>query len=374
MYAERMIKKIKTILVAGARPNFMKIAPLLAEMKKTPEFGTMLVHTGQHYDDNMSKVFFDELEIPRPDINLEVGSSSHAIQTAQIMMGFEPVLLDYKPELVVVVGDVNSTIACALVASKLGIKTAHVEAGLRSRNWNMPEEINRVLTDRISDYLFTTSKDADENLKQEGIPENRIHFVGNVMIDTLIKNLKKSKSSSIVEDLHLTPGMYAVLTLHRPANVDSKEQLAHLFHIFNDIQKSIPIVYPAHPRTRKMIEKMHLSSQIEKMKDFFMIDPLGYLDFLHLMHNSTFTMTDSGGIQEETTILGIPCLTLREETERPVTITQGTNILVKRDRKEIMAAVERILTGQFKPDRKPEKWDGKAGIRIVSILKKSFLG
>lgn len=369
-----MIKKIKTILVAGARPNFMKIAPLLAEMKKTPEFDTMLVHTGQHYDDNMSKIFFDELEIPRPDINLEVGSSSHAIQTAQIMMGFEPVLLDYKPDLVVVVGDVNSTIACALVASKLGIKTAHVEAGLRSRNWKMPEEINRVLTDRISEYLFTTSKDADENLKQEGIPENRIHFVGNVMIDTLIKNLKKSKSSSIVEDLHLTPGMYAVLTLHRPANVDSKEQLAHLFHIFNDIQKSIPIVYPAHPRTRKMIEKMHLSSQIEKMKDFFMIDPLGYLDFLHLMHNSTFTMTDSGGIQEETTILGIPCLTLREETERPVTITQGTNILVKRDRKEIMAAMERILTGQFKPDRKPEKWDGKAGIRIVSILKKSFLG
>lgn len=374
MYSKKMIKKINTILVAGARPNFMKIAPILAEMKKTPEFETLLVHTGQHYDKNMSKIFFDELEIPLPDINLEVGSSSHAVQTAQIMMGFEPVLLDHKPDLVVVVGDVNSTIACALVASKLHIKTAHVEAGLRSRNWNMPEEINRVLTDRISDYLFTTSKDADENLIQEGIPENRIYFVGNVMIDTLKKNLKKSKSSSIVKDLGLNPGMYAVLTLHRPANVDTKKQLEHLLQIFDDIQKTIPVVYPAHPRTQKMIEKMRLSGRIEKMKNFFMIDPLGYLDFLHLMHNSKFTLTDSGGIQEETTILGIPCLTLREETERPVTISQGTNILVKRNRKAIMVSVERILAGQFKSDRKPEKWDGKAGERIVSILKKSFHG
>ena len=367
-----MKTKIKVIIVAGARPNFMKIAPLLEEMKKDPAFETILVHTGQHYDKNMSKIFFDELNIPRPDINLEVGSSSHADQTAQIMIKFEPILIESQPDLVVVVGDVNSTIACSLVAAKLHIKVAHVEAGLRSRNWDMPEEINRVLTDRLSDLLFTTSKDAAENLDLEGIPEDRIHFVGNVMIDTLLKNLLISERSNILNDLKLKKSGYCVLTLHRPSNVDDRDSLENLISILFEVQQIIPVIYPIHPRSRKMIEDMELLSEFVDMENFSFIEPLGYLDFIHLIRNSKFIMTDSGGIQEETTVLGVPCLTLRNETERPVTVTQGTNILVKKNRGKIMQAVQGIMANQNPSYRTPEKWDGKAASRIVSILKKTY--
>jgi len=369
-----MNKRVKTILVAGARPNFMKIAPIMAATKdrEFARFQPLLVHTGQHYDPQMSQVFFDQLDIPKPDINLGVGSDTHARQTAAIMIRFEEMLLKERPDLIIVVGDVNSTIACSLVAAKLHIKIAHVEAGLRSRNWNMPEEINRVLTDRLSDFLFTTSKDADENLRQEGIEQEKIFFVGNVMIDTLLRNIEKAEASTILKDLRLRSREYSVLTLHRPSNVDTRDDLAHLFEIFAQIQNKIPIVYPAHPRTVKTIEQFGLKERLAAMPGFRMTEPLGYLDFLKLMKNARFIMTDSGGIQEETTILGIPCLTLRNETERPVTITNGTNILVKKDEKKILGAMDTILAGRFSAGKKPEKWDGRAAQRILRILNKNL--
>lgn len=370
-----MAKRIRVILVAGARPNFMKIAPIIEELRKHGEFEALLVHTGQHYDESMSRVFFDELGIPRPDINLEVGSGSHGNQTAKVMIHFEEMLLAEKtpPKLVMVVGDVNSTLACSLVAAKLNIPVAHVEAGLRSYNRSMPEEINRVLTDQLSDFLFTTSRDADENLHREGIQQEKIHFVGNVMIDTLMKNLEKAEESTVLRDLSLIPGEYAALTLHRPSNVDSEDELQKLFGIFLEIQEKIPIVYPAHPRTRKMIEAFGLQPLLEEMTSFRFVDPQGYLDFLKLMKCARFVMTDSGGIQEETTILGVPCLTLRNETERPVTLNQGTNILVQKDRDKILAAVSNILSRKPVLDRRPELWDGRAAERIVRILRNHLL-
>jgi UDP-N-acetylglucosamine 2-epimerase (non-hydrolysing) len=361
---------MKIILVAGARPNFMKIAPIMEEMRKDNEFKPVLVHTGQHYDENMSKIFFDDLEIPKPDINLEVGSGTHAWQTAEIMKRFEEVLIDEKTDLVMVVGDTNSTLACSLTAARMHKKVAHVEAGLRSNNWAMPEEINRVLTDRLSDYLFTTCEDANENLLKEGIDEKKIYFVGNVMIDTLLKNKQKADKSRILDDLELEKQNYAVLTLHRPNNVDNEEKCKKIFEIIEKIQNGIKIIYPVHPRTRKKIEEFGLTEKINGMKNLKMIAPAGYLDFLKLMSNSKFVMTDSGGIQEETTVLGIPCLTLREETERPVTVTEGWNAVVGLSEKKILDCVGIILKDYWKKGRIPEKWDGKAAERIINILQK----
>jgi UDP-N-acetylglucosamine 2-epimerase (non-hydrolysing) len=360
---------IKIICTCGARPNFMKIAPLTRVFKLNGSFETLLVHTGQHYDENMSRLFFKQLEIPQPDINLEVGSASHAVQTAEIMKRFEPVVLDFKPDYVLVVGDVNSTIACGLVAVKLGVKLIHVEAGLRSFDRTMPEEINRLLTDAISDLLFTTERSAIENLKNEGIPQEKIHFVGNVMIDTLLYNKEKSKQSEILENLKLKPQKYVVITLHRPANVDDIDNLTEIINAFEQIQKDIKLVFPIHPRTRKNLEKTHLEEKIQSMKNLILLEPAGYLDFLCLVSNAAVVMTDSGGIQEETTILGIPCMTLRENTERPVTITEGTNRLVHISTQDIIDNYNELRKAGFKTTgRIPELWDGKAAERITKII------
>lgn len=356
---------LKIILVAGARPNFMKIAPLIEELKKYKHIKSILVHTGQHYDEKMSRVFFDDLNIPKPDINLEVGSAPHAAQTAQIMMKFDEVLEREKPDLVIVVGDVNSTIACGLAAKKRGIKLAHVEAGLRSFDWAMPEEINRVLTDRISDFLFCTEESAIENLRAEGIKSAKIFFTGNVMIDTLLKHKKTAEKSDILDKLHLTGEKYAVATLHRPSNVDSEKNLRKLVKTLQKAGGKLPIILPIHPRTRKNLEKWAIST-----KNLQIIQPLGYLDFLKLISHSTVVLTDSGGIQEETTILGVPCLTLRTNTERPVTVKQGTNQIVGTDEKKILIALAKILTSKPKKLSPLKYWDGKAAERIVKIILK----
>jgi UDP-N-acetylglucosamine 2-epimerase (non-hydrolysing) len=356
----------------------MKIAPIALALNQINQTEYKLVHTGQHYDYEMSQTFFDDLEINRPDYFLGVGSASHAVQTARIMIAFEEVCLKEKPDVVVVVGDVNSTIACALVAKKMGIQVAHVEAGLRSRDRTMPEEINRILTDAISDYLFTTCEDANKNLKNEGIPPERIYFVGNVMIDTLLKFKKKAEAQA---KMRMNGKDYAVLTLHRPSNVDSKDPFKNIIEALQDISRSIPIIFPAHPRTRKQIESLGLEKcfnlvdgdlcqPINVTNSINLLNPLPYLEFLNLMANSKLVYTDSGGIQEETTILGIPCLTLRENTERPVTIREGTNTLVGSDRNKILEETYNIFNGRGKKGRTPDLWDGKAAERIVNI----FLG
>jgi len=359
---------MKILNVAGARPNFMKIAPLMQEMKKHAEIAPILVHTGQHYDDKMSTLFFEELHIPKPEIDLEVGSASHAVQTAKIMMAFEPVLLQEQPDLVVVVGDVNSTIGCALPAVKLRIPVAHVEAGLRSFDRTMPEEINRVLTDAISEYLFVTEPSGEENLLREGIPPEKIYFVGNVMIDTLLANKAQADQSPILEELQLCPQKYALLTLHRPSNVDVQANLLGILAALADIQTHIPIVFPVHPRTRKRIEEFGLTARVASMRDFRLIEPLGYLDFLKLLAEAKLVLTDSGGIQEETTILNVPCLTLRENTERPITVQQGTNVIVGIEPQRIIAESLNILHGKLFSPKMPDLWDGKAAERIINIL------
>jgi UDP-N-acetylglucosamine 2-epimerase (non-hydrolysing) len=315
---------MKIVVVAGARPNFMKIAPLMWEIGRRPRVEACLVHTGQHYDQAMSHLFFEELHIPRPDVNLEVGSASHAVQTAEVMKRFEPVVIERKPDAVVVVGDVNSTIACALTAVKLGVPVAHVESGLRSFDRSMPEEINRILTDAISRWLFITERGAHANLRREGVPDDRIHFVGNVMIDTLLASRELSQRSRILDDLGLAGRPYAVLTLHRPANVDDPAVFRGLLTAIDRLQRELPIVFPIHPRTRKALE----GTAVDAMPGLRPIDPLGYLDFMKLVGDARLVLTDSGGIQEETTVLGVPCLTLRNNTERPVTVEQGTNVLV----------------------------------------------
>ncbi len=360
---------LKILNIVGARPNFMKIAPLQREMeRREDEFLPLIVHTGQHYDAAMSDSFFDDLDIPAPDFHLEVGSHSHAVQTAKIMTAFEPVLLEQKPDWVVVVGDVNSTIACALVCSKLGVKVAHVEAGLRSRDRTMPEEINRILTDAISDLLLTTSRDADENLKNEGISAGKIKFVGNVMIDSLFFNLKKAELSRIREDLNLIEKDYAVLTLHRPSNVDEKGIFEGLLGALIEISKKLPIIFPIHPRTKVRIEEFGFSERIEN-SNIRLIDPLGYVDFLRLYSGARLVLTDSGGIQEETTVLGIPCLTLRENTERPITIELGTNVLVGTNPEKIKHNAFEILEVSPQKDITiPPLWDGKAAERICNSL------
>ena len=360
---------IKIICVCGARPNFMKIAPIMRAFEAASNFKPLLVHTGQHYDENMSRLFFDDLRIPKPDINLEVGSASHAAQTAEIMKRFEPVVLDFKPDYVLVVGDVNSTIACGLVAVKLGAKLIHVEAGLRSFDWTMPEEINRILTDRISDLLFVTEQSGIDNLAKEGIDSNKVHFVGNVMIDTLMANRERAEKSDILTRLGLAKKSYAAITLHRPSNVDDLDKFAEIIDAFEEIQKDLKLVFPIHPRTKNNIKKSALKRQIEAMSNLLLTEPLGYLDFLHLMSNAALVITDSGGIQEETTILQIPCMTLRENTERPVTITEGTNCLVHIVTEDILKHYNEIKANNFEAKgRIPKYWDGEAAKRIAAII------
>ena len=360
---------IKIICVCGARPNFMKIAPIMRAFGQSGKFETLLVHTGQHYDEKMSKSFFDELDIPRPDINLEVGSGSHAVLTAEVMKSFEPVVLDFDPAYCLVVGDVNSTIACGLVAVKLGVKLIHVEAGLRSFDRTMPEEINRVLTDSISDLLFITEQSGIENLKNEGVNSDKVHFVGNVMIDTLLANKAKAEKSDILEKLDLQGKGYSVITLHRPSNVDDLVNFEKIISAFEVIEKDLKLVFPMHPRTRNNIKGTDIGKRVKAMSNLILLDPVGYLDFLKLTSNAAFIMTDSGGIQEETTILGVPCMTLRENTERPVTITEGTNRLVHIDTEDILDHYNKIKTAGFEADgRIPKFWDGKAAERIASVI------
>lgn len=377
---------MKIINIVGARPNFMKIAPFQKAMDKYNKklggenFNYILVHTGQHYDYEMSKIFFKELNIPAPDIYLGVGSGIHSEQTGKVMIELEKVLIKEKPDLVVVVGDVNSTLAGALTAVKLHIPVAHIEAGLRSFDRKMPEEINRILTDQISDYLFTPSEDANENLKREGINESKIFLVGDIMIDSLISNLKKADKSKILKNLGIESKEYAVLTLHRPSNVDNKKSLSQIIKALKVISQKIPIIFPLHPRTEKQIKNFGYEGYFNFIKPpistlisgINCIKPLGYLDFLHLVKNAKFVLTDSGGIQEETTVLGIPCLTLRDTTERPITVESGTNTLVFNDTKKIIAESYKILEGKYKKGSCPEEWDGKTAERIVKVLEGKF--
>jgi len=346
----------------------MKIAPIVAALQRRPDsFESMLVHTGQHYDEKMSQVFFDELAIPRPDINLEVGSGSHAQQTAAIMIAFERVLLEQAIDMVLVVGDVNSTIACALVASKLGVPIAHVEAGLRSFDRRMPEEVNRVLTDHISDLLFTTEKSAEVNLQREGVDLAKVHFVGNVIIDTLLTHLERARSTGLHASLGLGAGNYGLMTLHRPSNVDNTVAFEGLMRGLATIAVDVPIVFPVHPRTRPAVTRSTTAADLVSRGRLRLIDPQGYLDFIGLMERARVVLTDSGGIQEETTILGVPCLTLRENTERPITITHGTNHLVGVDAGRIVSAWHEVRDTPARPER-PPLWDGRAAERIVAIL------
>lgn len=344
--------------VVGARPNFVKAAPVLRGIKKRGLRQT-LVHTGQHYDRNMSDVFFAQLEIPEPDVNLGVGSGSHASQTADIMRGVEPVLLERRPDLVLVYGDVNSTVAAALVCAKLLIPVGHVEAGLRSFDRTMPEEINRLVTDQLSDLLFTPSEDGDINLRKEGIPDQKIHRVGNVMIDSLIQLLPAARNS--LGD-HL-PEQLALVTLHRPSNVDDSKNLKRVLDSLQEVSERIDIVFPVHPRTRQRIREFGFS-----VPWLHLLDPLPYIEFLALQLRATVVITDSGGIQEETTYLGVPCLTLRNSTERPVTVTLGTNVLVGEDKNRLTAELKSILDGRGKKGTVPPLWDGQAGERIAEIL------
>lgn len=350
--------------IVGARPNFMKVAPLVAALSAQGNIVEQaLVHTGQHYDYQMSRIFFEDLEMPDPDEYLDVGSGTHAEQTARVMLAFEPVLLKRQPDWVVVVGDVNSTLACALVCAKLGVRLAHVEAGLRSGDRSMPEEINRLLTDQIADLLFTPSPDADANLLREGVDPTKIHFVGNVMIDSLVKMLPRARTRQIVEKLGLRRGQYTLVTLHRPSNVDIPKTLAEIMAALNDMAAQQAVVFPVHPRTRLRLQELGLDGGRVRL-----IEPLGYLDFLALMESAALVLTDSGGIQEETTFLGIPCLTVRTTTERPITITQGTNRLVASERRAILRAVEEIDRREDGPRQPIALWDGRAAERIARVL------
>lgn len=359
---------MKIINVVGARPNFMKIAPIMAAYGEASNIEPMLVHTGQHYDERMSDLFFRQLGIPQPDINLGIGSGSHAVQTAAIMQAFEQVVLDHKPDALLVVGDVNSTIACGLVAVKMGVKLIHVEAGLRSFDRSMPEEVNRLLTDSISDLLFCTEQSGIDNLRNEGVADKKVFLVGNVMIDTLLKNRDRADESTILTDEHLTSKGYAVLTLHRPSNVDNPEVLGRLLDALEVVQADMPVIFPIHPRTRKNLAESPLGKRLETMTNIRLLDPIGYLDFLKLMAEARLVLTDSGGIQEETTILKVPCLTLRENTERPVTASIGSSEVVGTDTQKILAAYRLVTDGNWRKPEIPPLWDGKAATRIVEII------
>lgn len=365
------------ICVVGARPNFMKMAPILRAMAAhVPPLPVLLVHTGQHYDRDMSDRLFDDLRLPRPDVNLEVGSGTHAIQTAEVMRRFEPVVDAHKPSCVVVVGDVNSTLACSLVAVKKGVPVVHIEAGLRSYDRAMPEEINRILTDQISDRLYTTERTAEENLAREGVPPDRVCFAGNVMIDSVIFGRASARSAKdTLQACHVDPLVlshpigYGVVTLHRPSNVDHPETLRALLGVLGEVAASLPLVFALHPRTRSNIDRFGLAAMTDPVR-MALLPPLGYLEMLGLMAGATVVLTDSGGLQEETTALGVPCLTLRENTERPITVEQGTNTLVGRNRDTILSAIREVLDGRGKRGRVPELWDGHAADRIAADLYK----
>ncbi|WP_405731324.1 UDP-N-acetylglucosamine 2-epimerase (non-hydrolyzing) [Streptomyces sp. NBC_01537] len=351
---------LRVVCVAGARPNYMKIKPVMDALERRGA-EVVLVHTGQHYDPAMNDVFFADLGIRPPDRFLGVGSGSHAEQTGRVMTAFEPLLGEVSPDIVVVVGDINSTLACALVTAKAGPLLAHVESGLRSRDWSMPEEVNRVATDRVSDYLLAPSPDAVENLRAEGYREDQIHLVGNVMIDTLLANLERARASAILEEYGLAKGEYGLVTLHRPANVDDPEVLAGLLKALGEIAGNCPLLLPVHPRAAARLADIGVPGGIR------LVPPAGYLDFIALQDSARIVLTDSGGVQEETTALGVPCVTLRDNTERPITVEQGTNVLAGRDPERIVATVNRVLDGPPAP-RRPELWDGRASERIADVL------
>lgn len=353
---------MKLVVVAGARPNFIKIAPLMWEIAKRPSMKACLVHTGQHYDERMSKLIFKQLRIPKPDFDLEVGSGSHAVQTAEVMKRFEPVLQEQQPDAVVVVGDVNSTVACAITSVKMGIPVAHVEAGLRSFDRSMPEEINRILTDSISQWLFVSERSGLANLRREGVEESRVHFVGNVMIDTLVACRNDFENAELPE-FGISPRKYAVLTLHRPSNVDDPQTFDRLMRAIKEIQDEIAVVFPVHPRTRKALAAISFP-----LPNLHLTEPLGYLEFMKLVSQSRFVLTDSGGIQEETTFLGVPCLTLRNNTERPSTVEEGSNQLLGQQAEAIVTAARGALAAPRTRQRVPELWDGLAAKRIIDVL------
>lgn len=355
--------------VVGARPNFMKVGPIHRALEALPGVTSRIVHTGQHYDAKMSDVFFRQLGLPEPDFYLGVGGGSHAENTGKVMMAFEQVVLEEKPDLVLVVGDVNSTVAAALVATKLHIPVVHVEAGLRSGDRKMPEEINRLCTDAIADLLFVTEQSGLDHLAQEGVPEERIHFVGNVMIDSLMHHRDKAASVTLLDDLGVERGSYALMTMHRPANVDHPEPLEEIVRLVEDMATMLPVVFPVHPRTRSRMEQHGLLERFEAVRGLHVLEPVGYLEFLHLMEHARVVVTDSGGIQEETTFLQVPCLTLRDSTERPVTVDLGTNkLIVDLDATLITAEVQAVLDGQGPDGQIPPLWDGHAAERIAAIL------
>jgi UDP-N-acetylglucosamine 2-epimerase (non-hydrolysing) len=384
--SKRAVKKIRIVSVVGARPNFMKMAPVLRELSRHSSFESRLVHTGQHYDDSMSRVFFQDLNMPNPDVNLSVGSGSHAAQTAEVMKRFEEVCENIKPDLVVVAGDVNSTMACALTASKLQIPVAHIESGLRSFDRTMPEEINRIVTDSVSDFLFTTEESGNRNLRREGVAEKKIHFVGNTMIDSLVDCYRFIDQPAATGPLVALDGVpYFLATIHRPSNVDKPAELLRVLRILESVSRLAPLIFVTHPRTRERIQRLDRAEKLldlkgngEKIQRGFIypLSPLAYLDFLRLMANSTAVLTDSGGIQEETTFLQIPCLTLRDNTERPITVELGTNELVGLDSERIAAYLENIVEGHWKESTKPPLWDGEAAQRVVQVLRQAcgYLG
>ncbi|UCH84823.1 MAG: UDP-N-acetylglucosamine 2-epimerase (non-hydrolyzing) [Candidatus Latescibacterota bacterium] len=367
----RKVRRVgyEIIAVVGARPNYMKVAPVWREFEQIDHASMRLVHTGQHYDTNMSKVFFDDLKLPKPEVFLGVGSGSHSEQTSRVMLEFEKVLNKKRPDLVIVVGDVNSTMAATLVAAKMEVPVAHVEAGLRSFDRSMPEEINRMVTDILADLLFTTEPSARENLIREGIDEKKIHFVGNVMIDSLNFYRPMADSSRILDMLAIEPGRYGLVTLHRPSNVDDTETLKAVLGALVELGGACPLIFPAHPRTRKMIENNKIQVPAKKLR---ILDPIGYLDFAKLMMHSRLVLTDSGGIQEETTVLGIPCLTIRDNTERPITIEVGTNRLVGASAAHIVSEGHNALKEPLGQGKTPELWDGRAAKRIVRVIDEYF--
>jgi UDP-N-acetylglucosamine 2-epimerase (non-hydrolysing) len=374
--------KTRILSVVGARPNFMKMAPILRQLSKHPEFESYLVHTGQHYDDAMSQVFFDDLRMPMADFNLNVGSASHAVQTAEIMRRFEEVCEKVRPDLVIVAGDVNSTLACSLTAVKLEIPVAHIEAGLRSFDRSMPEEINRIVTDSVSDLLFTTEDSGNQNLRREGVPEEKIRFVGNTMIDSLVHSysfLDQIPTNALLPTLN--GRSYFLATIHRPSNVDDPAQIMRVLDILESSSQLAPVFFVTHPRTRDRLQRVNGSNRLidvndslQKIQDGFIyvLPPLAYLDFLRLMSKSKAVLTDSGGIQEETTFLSIPCLTLRDNTERPITVEVGTNEIVGLDCQRIASSLDNIMRGEWKNAVQPLLWDGRAAERVVGVLMKSF--
>jgi UDP-N-acetylglucosamine 2-epimerase (non-hydrolysing) len=374
------MKTVRIVSVVGARPNFMKVAPIVRRINRHNASGSgngvrfehVLVHTGQHYDTKMSDVFFRDLGLPQADINLEVGSGSHAEQTGQVMIAFEEIVLRLKPHLVIVVGDVNSTVACALASAKVNTPVGHVEAGLRSFDRAMPEEINRIVTDHVSSYLFTPSRTADANLAKEGIDGDRVFFVGNVMVDTLMAFRRRASVRGVLQKLKLTKRGYALMTLHRPSNVDSPRSLRRILKALEQIQRTLPVVFPVHPRALSAMSSGWAVRLLSRMPAFLVVDPLGYLDFLCLMNSAGVVLTDSGGVQEETTVLSVPCVTLRENTERPETVTQGTNVLVGSDPEKIVGEVHKAMNGGVPQGRIPELWDGKSAERVVKTLANLF--